>query len=53
MNDLELLQLIRRALCKLPNQRLNFKEAKDTYALCTMIETRLKNAEETQKVCAN
>ena len=41
MTDLELLQLVRYAFCKIPNQKLGMSEAKDTYSLCTLIELRI------------
>ena len=40
--DLELYDLIYRALCHIPNKRLGFEGAKDTYELATLLENRVK-----------
>lgn len=42
VKDLELYNLIWRALCKIPNKKLGFDEAKDTYELMTLVDNRLK-----------
>jgi len=42
MEDLELYNLILQALCKIPNKKLGFDKAKDTYELINLVENRVK-----------
>ena len=48
MTDLELLQVVRYALCRIRNTKIHHEKAKDSYELFNLVEERIKELKQEQ-----